>query len=225
MDVQVEHRKQRRWSSPVLWFSLISLYAKNAAGKQLRLNCCPGSGVVNISGIDDRDTALWRIFSWMPRGQKSDTDWEPYNQFAKRTFCLVNKNNDCGIAFVDGVPEFVRKPGNPFKFKIFCDFPTVRGVDNMNHYLTGTPETSREQTSHMDERISGTDGMFPSIDISIYISFTVVHEISDTNDILPLIRGCLRNMKMTLQISSNKTRVLCTSNPELYYFDTQRDLW
>ncbi|XP_022977391.1 uncharacterized protein LOC111477741 isoform X1 [Cucurbita maxima] len=221
---RVEYRKQRRWSSPALWFSLISLYAKNAAGKQLRLNCCPGSGVVNISGTDDRDMTLWRIFSWMPGGQ-DDTSWEPFNQFAKRTFYLVNKNNDCGIAFIDGVPKFVRKPGNPFKFKIIHDFPTVHGVANMNHYLTGTPETSREQNSHMDERISETDGLLPRIDISIYISLTIVHDISDTNEILPIIRGCLSNMKLTLQILSNKTRVLCTSNAELHYFDAQRNLW
>lgn len=208
-----------------MWFSLISLYAKNAAGKQLRLNCCPGSGVVNISGIDDRDTTLWRIFPWSPGGQQDDTDWEPYNQFAKRTFYLVNKNNDCGIAFVDGVPEFVRKPGNPIKLKIIHDFSTVHGVANMSHYLTGTPEASREQNSPIDERMSGTDGMFPPIDISLYISLTIVHEISDTNDILPLVRCCLSNMKLTLQISSNKTRVLCTSNAELHYFDPQRNLW
>lgn len=222
--MQVEYRKQRRWSSPALWFSLISLYAKNAAGKQLRLNCCPGSGVVNISGTDDRDMTLWRIFSWMPGGQ-DDTSWEPFNQFAKRTFYLVNKNNDCGIAFIDGVPKFVRKPGNPFKFKIIHDFPTVHGAANMNHYLTGTPETSREQNSHMDERISETDGLFPRIDISIYISLTIVHDISDTDEILPIIRGCLSNTKLTLQILSNKTRVLCTSNAELHYFDAQRNLW
>ncbi|XP_038880803.1 uncharacterized protein LOC120072502 isoform X2 [Benincasa hispida] len=220
---RVEYKKQRM-SSPVVWFSLISLYAKNAAGKHLRLNCCPRSGVVNISGTDDRDTALWRIFSWTPGGQKGDTDWEPYNQFAKRSFYLVNKNNDCGIAFVDGVPEFVRKPGNPFKFKIIHDFPTVHGVADINHYFAGNAETSREQNSHPDERI-GIDGTFPRIHISIYISLTIVHDISDTSDILPLVCGCLSNMNLTLQISSNKTRVLCTSTAELHYFDAQRNSW
>ncbi|XP_022132801.1 uncharacterized protein LOC111005570 isoform X3 [Momordica charantia] len=223
---RVKYKKQRRWPSPVLWFSLISLYAKNAEGKHLRLNCCPGSGVVNISGIDDRGTALWRSFSHMQGGQKGDTDWEPYNQFGKRTLYLVNKKSDCGIAFVDGVPEFVRKPGNPFKFKMIHDFPGVCGVANMDHYLSETSETSRQQNSHMDVRISGTDGMFPSIDISIEnISLTIVHEISDTNDILPLIRGSLGNMQLTLQISSNKTRILSTSNAVLHYFDVQRNLW
>ncbi|XP_050944650.1 uncharacterized protein LOC103484730 isoform X3 [Cucumis melo] len=221
---RVEYKK-RRISSSSVWFSLISLYAKNAAGKQLRLNCCPQSGVVNISGTDDRDTTLWRIFSSTPRGQNGDTDWEAYNHFSKRSFYLVNKNNDCGIAFVDGFPEFVRKPGNPFKFKIIRDFPTVHGVTDYLTGTTGTTGTSHEQNSNLDERLSGTKETFPIIDISSYFSLTIVHDISDTSDILPLICGCLSNMKLTLQISSNKTRVLCTSTAELHYFDARRYLW
>lgn len=224
MSLQVEYKK-RRISSSSVWFSLISLYAKNAAGKQLRLNCCPQSGVVNISGTDDRDTTLWRIFSSTPRGQNGDTDWEAYNHFSKRSFYLVNKNNDCGIAFVDGFPEFVRKPGNPFKFKIIRDFPTVHGVTDYLTGTTGTTGTSHEQNSNLDERLSGTKETFPIIDISSYFSLTIVHDISDTSDILPLICGCLSNMKLTLQISSNKTRVLCTSTAELHYFDARRYLW
>ncbi|XP_031743221.1 uncharacterized protein LOC101222087 isoform X2 [Cucumis sativus] len=221
---RVEYKKGRRFSSSV-WFSLISLYTKNAADKQLRLNCYPGSGVVNISDTDDRDTTLWTIFSSTPRGQNGDTDWEAYNQFSKRSFYLVNKNNDCGVAFVDGFPKFVRKPGNPFKFKIIRDFSTIHGVTDTNHYLTGTTDTSREQNSNLDERLSGTNGMFPRIVISSYFSLTIVHDISDTSDILPLICGCLSNMELTLQISSNKTRVFCTSTAELHYFDARRHLW
>uniref|UniRef100_F6I7D8 Vacuolar protein sorting-associated protein 13 VPS13 adaptor binding domain-containing protein n=1 Tax=Vitis vinifera TaxID=29760 RepID=F6I7D8_VITVI len=118
---RVKYHKHRRWNLPVSWFSLISLHAKSDSGEPLRLNCRPGSGFVDISSTNDSEWALWRTVSYKPESYEGDADWEPYSQLTKNTFYLINKKNDCAVAFVDGIPEFVRKPGNPFKLKVFHD--------------------------------------------------------------------------------------------------------
>ncbi|KAF3438866.1 hypothetical protein FNV43_RR17141 [Rhamnella rubrinervis] len=208
---RVKYHSQRWWNSSILWFSLISLHAKNDSGEPLRLTYRPGSGFVDISSTVDSGGALWKTISCEPESYEGDIDWEPYNQSVKKTFYLVNKKNDCAVAFVDGVPEFVRKPGNPFKLKVFPDISKIHLQDNE---FVGKRKTS------------GPDGMFPCIALSLnQISLTIVHELSDTEDVFPLLRGCIDDTQLIIQVLSTKTRVINTLRAVLYHFDSQKNSW
>ncbi|XP_042974875.1 uncharacterized protein LOC122306512 isoform X1 [Carya illinoinensis] len=224
---RVNYHHQRIWMSQVVWFSLISLHAKNDLGEPLRLNYSPGSGFVDISSTNDRSWALWRLLSCEPKSYKGDIDWEPYNQLVKRTFYLVNKKNDCAVAFVNGIPEFVRKPGNPFKLKVFHHLSLARNTVKLDSHPVEAPQTSLQHDAHLgEEKASGLSNNPPRIDIRIdKISLTVVHELLDTKDRFPLLCGCISNVNLILQVLSTKTRVISTSSTAVYYFDAQRSLW
>lgn len=210
-----------------MWFSLISLHAKNDLGEPLRLNYRPGSGFVDISSTDDGGWASWRIVSREPESYDSDIDWEPYNKLVKKNFYLVNKKNDCAVAFVDGIPEFVRKPGNPFKFKVFDNLFIARDVGNTDsHPLEDSRTSEQDNTSLVEGRTSVQSGKLPCIDILFdKISLTIVHEISDTSDVFPLLRVSVDNTQLIIQVLSTKTRVISSSVAVIYYFDSQRNLW
>ncbi|KAJ6678511.1 VACUOLAR PROTEIN SORTING-ASSOCIATED PROTEIN VPS13 [Salix viminalis] len=224
---RVKHHKQRMWKSSVIWFSLISLHAKNNVGEPLRLSYHSGSDFVEISGASDSDWSLWRILPCEPESYNSDIDWEPYNKLFKDTFYLVNKKSGSAVAFVDGVPLFVRKPGHPFKFKMFHDSALIRDVATSDGLSSVASGSNQFPSTHEDEgRISGQCGSLPCIQIKIdYVSVTIVHELLDTRDKFLLLRGCIRNTELKLQILSCKTRVMSTSIALLYYFDVQRNLW
>lgn len=206
---------------------MISLHAKNDLGEPFRLNYRPGSGFVDISSTDDGGSASWRIFSCEPESYDSDIDWEPYNQLVKKNFYVVNKKNDCAVAFVDGFPEFVRKPGNPFKFKVFDDLFVARDVGNPDSRpLEDSITSEQNNTSMFEGRTSGQRGKLPCIDIIFdKISLTIVHELSDTSDMFPLLRSSLDNAQLIVQVLSAKTRVISTSRAAIEHFDSQRNSW
>jgi hypothetical protein len=203
------------------------LHAKNDLGEPLRLNYRSGSGFVDISSTNDSGRALWRTLSCEPESYEGDIDWEPYNQLVRRTFFLVNKKNDCAVAFVNGIPEFVRKPGNPFKLKVFQDLSIARDVVKLDSYPVEASENSLQHNALMgEERTSGQSNSLPCIDIRIgTISLTIVHELLDTKDMFPLLRGCINNIHLILQVQSTKTRLISTSSTVVDYYDAQRNLW
>lgn len=194
------------------------MHAKNDSGEPLQLNCRPGSDFVDISGTNDNGWVLWRALSCKPESYDGDIEWEPYNLLVRRTFYLVNKKNDCAVAFVNGVPEFVRKPGNPFKLKVF----TVRDSHPME-----ASETSLQHNTHMGEDSTSLLGrILPFIDITIEeISLTIGHELLDTKDIFPLLCGRISNIQIILHVLSTKTQVISTSSTAMYYFDAQTGSW
>lgn len=203
------------------------MHAKNDLGEPLRLNYRSGSGFVDISSTNDSGCALWRTLSCEPESYKGDIDWEPYNQLVRRNFFLVNKKNDCAVAFVNGIPEFVRKPGNPFKLKVFQDHSMARDVVKLDSYPVEASENSLQHNAHMgEERTSGQSNSLPCIDIKIVnISLTIVHEPLDSKDRFPLLRGCINDIHLILQVQSTKTRLISTSSTVAYYFDAQRNSW
>lgn len=221
--LQVKHCTQRRWKSTVLWFSLISLFAKNDMGVPLRLNFRPGSCFVDISCTNDGGCALWRVCSHQAESYEGVTDWEAFNQSVKGTFYLVNKKNNSAIAFVDGAPEFVRKPGNPIKFKVFNDLSVAYDVPEKDSY----PRIALQTCLHTNaENTSWQGGKLPCIDIKIEkISLNIVHELSDPEDVFPLICLSITNTQLTIQSLATKSRVISTSSAEIHYFDAQRNLW
>ncbi|GLT39068.1 hypothetical protein SLA2020_132760 [Shorea laevis] len=223
---RVKYHVQRKWNSSILWFSLISLHAKNNSGEPLRINCHPGSGFVAISSTTDNAQALWRTLSCEPESYKGDIDWEPYNQLLKNTFYLVNKKNDSGVAFIDDIPEFIRKPGNPFKLKVLSNLSLFHDV-TANHRSSNLSGTDMPIRADEDRGITyGQSRNLSSICITIeYVALTIVHELSDAKDRFPLFQACVTDFQLNLQILSSKTRVISTSKALLNYFDAQTSLW
>ncbi|XP_058010533.1 uncharacterized protein LOC110658088 isoform X2 [Hevea brasiliensis] len=224
---RVKHHKQKIWNSSILWFSFISLHAKSDSGEPLRLNYHPGSGFVSISSTNDSGWSLWKTISCEPKSYKGDVGWELYNTLVKKKFYLINKKNDCGVAFVDEIPQFVRKPGNPFKFKVFHYHALGHNIatsDRLYLEASGTnlnsrPHEGEDTTSYLNERL-------PCIQIKIdNTDLTIVHELTDTKDKFPLLRGCINNVQINVQILSNKTRIMSTSCALFCVFDAQKNSW
>ncbi|CAI0554327.1 unnamed protein product [Linum tenue] len=226
---RVKHHVQRIWKSSIVWFSLISLHAKNHDGEPFRLSYRPGSSFVDISSTSENAGSLWRIISREPESSKDGIDWEPYNKLVKNTFYLVNKKNDCAVAFVRDVPEFVRKPGNPFKFKVFHDVAMVHDVATSHSYpmeSSGSGVNGVPAVRHDQRQSSAQSESLPCIQIRINsVSLTIVHELLDSKDRSPLLRCCINNAKLNVQVLSSKTRVMSTSTASVSYFDSQRSEW
>ncbi|XP_048232851.1 uncharacterized protein LOC8260571 isoform X2 [Ricinus communis] len=224
---RVKHHKQKIWNSSVLWFSLISLHAKNDSGEPFRLTYRPGSAFVDISSTNDTGSSLWGALSCEPDSYKGDIDWEPYSILVKNKFYLINKKNDCGVAFIDGSPEFVRKPGNPFKFKVFHDHAVGCNVTTSDGCFLEAYGANLYHSAHEEEdQTSYMSGKLPCIQINIDNSdLTIVHELPDTKDRIPLLRACINNAQIIVQILPYKTRFMSTSCSLLHYFDAQRNSW
>ncbi|XP_052203810.1 uncharacterized protein LOC127809144 isoform X3 [Diospyros lotus] len=224
---RVKYQKRKRWKSSVLWFSLISLYAKSDSGEALRLNYAPGSGFVDISAIDEGGHSLWRILPCKSYSYDDDKEMEFYNFSARNTFYLVNKKVDCGVAFVDGVPEFVSRVGNPFKWKVFHDFPLAPDGLSLASYSEEVSRSSMRQESDVnEERESGKAGNLPQINVKIdKVILTIVHEFQDTKEMFPLLQSSISTVEFIVQILWSKLRVISTFCFVLYYFDAQCNLW
>lgn len=206
-----------------MWFSLISLYAKNDMGVPLRLNYSSGSCFVDICSTNDGGCALWRAHPLQDDGSEGVTEWEGGNQLVNRTFCLVNKKNDSGVAFLDGVPEYVQKPGNPIKFKVFHDLSAaLHGIEEDNY-----PRIASLNSPHINvESLAWLNGKLPQIDIKMgKISVNFVHELPGTEDFFPLVRACINNAQLIIQSFATKSRIISTSSAVAHYFDAQRNIW
>ncbi|XP_068653783.1 uncharacterized protein [Aristolochia californica] len=225
---QVKYQNQRKWRSQALWFSLISLYAKNDKGDPLRLNFSPSSSFVDISSTDDKRCACWLASSFKPTGYMGDENAVFDYQSSKRAFSLVNQKSNYAVAFLDGVPEFVKKPGNPFKMKVFGELPWSQEVVRMYVPKGETGEISETDPSgnNTDKEVSMLSKYFPHVVITFdKVTFTVHDEVSVNDEEFPLLQGCINNFYSILQLSSSKVRSISTLTAALYYFDARRDFW
>ncbi|CAH8305702.1 unnamed protein product [Eruca vesicaria subsp. sativa] len=212
---RVTYHRHQGWNSSILWFSLTSLHAKNNKGEPLRLNYHSRSDIVNVSGLYDNAPTLFRATVGESENYKGDIDWETYRKLVKDSFYLVNKKGDSAVAFIDGVPEFVRKPGNPFKFKVFHESLATRNITSVV-----PPEIYDSETQ------SVMNSSPPSITFTVDgVSLTIVHELSETRDRFPLFRGSINMSLLTLQMLSCKVRIMSTSNVLVLYFDAQTNQW
>lgn len=200
------------------------MHAKSDSGEPLRLNYHPGSGFVGISSTNDSGWSLWRTISCEPKSYNGDVGCEPYNNLVKKKFYLVNKKNDCGVAFVDGTPEFVSKPGNPFKFKVFQHHALGHNIANSDRRYLEASGVYLLSRAHEGEGTSSY--MSGSVQIKVEnTDLTIVHELPDTKDRFPLLRGCINNVQINVQILSNKTRIMSTSFALFHFFDAQKSSW
>ncbi|CAA3031419.1 Hypothetical predicted protein [Olea europaea subsp. europaea] len=240
---RVKYYNARRWKSQVQYFSLISLYAKDNSGESLRLNCRPRQGLVDISCSNDSGCALWAALPDRPDHYGDDVELESFHPLVRRTFHLVNKKNDYAVAFIDGVLEFVSKPGNLFKWKVFHDpSPASNSLLPIRYLGTGSganlqydsnANSTKElrENGNYDSNANSTkelreNGNLSGITITIdKVTLTILHELSDTEGKLPLLQGSITSSEAILQISNTKVRVVNTVEVLLYYFDAQRSSW
>ncbi|KAK4778296.1 hypothetical protein SAY87_018483 [Trapa incisa] len=217
----------RLWSSNQ-WFSLISLHAKDESGQPYRLNYRRGSGFVEVSSNCDGRSSLFRAISCKHENFKGDFGWEAYGQLVKGTFYLLNKRSDCAVAFVNGIPEFVHKPGNPFKLKVFQE-------TDLSSYSTSPISRPNEASSrvnllqedeHISEEISGKGRYFPIVDVKVEkMSLTIVQELLDEEEMFPLLQINIDNIQLAVQILYAKFRIFCTMTTWLDFFDSQGNSW
>lgn len=224
---QVKHHKQGMWRQQTRYFSLISLYAKDESGQPLRLNSRPRSDFVDISGSNDSAWAFWTALPYRPEVHDDDSELEKYHLPAKNTFYLVNKKNDRALAFIDGVLEFVAKPGNPFKFKVFQDFPPAGNGLCSDCYSglaleRGLPCNSRVT----DERDLSNIKRVWGVSILINkVAVTIVHELADTMERFLLLQGTIDCTEVIVQMSNTKARFMCRLAVMLHNFDARRNIW
>ncbi|KVI02632.1 Vacuolar protein sorting-associated protein 13 domain-containing protein [Cynara cardunculus var. scolymus] len=203
---RVKYHYQRIWKSTYLWFSLTSLCAKSESGEHLQLNCNSRSNFVELSSSGNSGSALWRSLPCKSTGFEDDSELESYNNVEKNLFYLINRKNNCSIAFVEGVLEFVSSPRNPFKWKVFQDFALARDpllLDTLEDSKTGA-----QDTLHADKgKSTESTWALPLIDIKIdKISLTLYHEIPDTTEKLPLLQMSMVVPEFSIEILHAKTR-------------------
>ncbi|KAL0343600.1 UNVERIFIED_CONTAM: hypothetical protein Sangu_1247400 [Sesamum angustifolium] len=240
---RVKYQKPRRWKPQVQYFSLISLHAKDKYGESLRLNCNPRSRIVDISCSSDSGSALWRMLPVKRNAYEDAIELQSSVSLNTRAFHLVNKKNDCAVAFIDGSLEFVSKPGNLFKWKVFDDPGPVGGNLLPNSYIVEGPSnpstSSRDPCASLstgtnslsDSNVTGTrqlrtNGNLLGITITVdKVTLTIVHELSDTEEKFPLLQGSLLPNQTIIQISNSKVRVMNTFEVVVSYFDAHKNSW
>ncbi|KAI3986024.1 hypothetical protein MKX01_039106 [Papaver californicum] len=224
---RVKHCSRRSWGLPVSWFTLISLHAKSSSGEALRMSFRRRSSFVDISSTVDDDGSLWKALPYQPDSYEGDTDLESYRPASKNTFYLVNKKCDYGVAFIDGLPEFVGKPGNPFKLKVLQDFSLGHDASSLITPLRRPSDAERGQNSDIGEEESSSQSKdHPYLSIKIdKLSVNIVHSVPDAKDKFPLLQGCINNIQFIIQVLSAKVRVVSTFTAAILHFDAQTNLW
>ncbi|KAK9108745.1 hypothetical protein Sjap_016805 [Stephania japonica] len=220
---RVKYCNRKRWGMPASCFTLESVHAKSSSGEPFRLNYCPGSGFVNISSTLDNGRSLWKKLPYKPENSTGDEDVESHIHDSKNAFYLINHKYDQAVAFVDGVPEFVKKPGDPFKFKIFGETGSVfRVADSLNgdgtmdltHCLHGMDQASNQ----------GDDLPYARITID-KVTVTIVHELPGAIDKFPLLQACIDSTELIVQVFPMKTRVMSNFTTSISHFNVQGNLW
>ncbi|KAI0501557.1 hypothetical protein KFK09_016502 [Dendrobium nobile] len=219
-------RHHRRWGSRMLCMSFISLYAKNNKGEPLCMNFNPGSGFVGISGSDGNVSSLWQTFQSDFGHFEDDDDLKTYAT-ARKAFHMVNLKSDCSVAFVEEMPEFVKKPGNQLKVKLFDGYALEKGIaGHLSKPFSDDAYIEHKKSSGSSAERSGLQTSLPHVNISVDdVTLTIFHEVSDVDDQLPLFRCCLDNIAFLGQILSTKLRVLSSFSAVLHQFDARTKIW
>ncbi|CAN6343588.1 unnamed protein product [Urochloa humidicola] len=224
---KVKHHK--RWRSNTQCISLLSLCAKNDQGKELALSFSHGSDFVEISSYVDKPCSIWSTLPFRIDNFDDDgDDGKSYKVVPRSSYHLVNKKNNYGIAFVDGLLEFVNKPGNPFKVQVFDEsiFSDVARliVPNMNLDNNTYLGVEDDLPFSVRDRLA-SDASSQHVIISVdKIVFTITHEVFDT-DVFPLVQTCISDIRVVTQIFQSKIRILSSFKVSGQYFDARRNLW
>ncbi|KAL6622548.1 hypothetical protein ACP70R_032427 [Stipagrostis hirtigluma subsp. patula] len=224
---KVKHHK--RWGSNTRCISLLSLCAKNDEGKELALGFSQGSDLVEISSYVGKPCSIWSTLPFMFDNFEDDSDDGRYYKVTPRSsYHLINKKNSCGIAFVDGLLEFVEKPGNPFKVQVFDEsvfsdvarlVPTTNW--DINTYLDVEDDVPFDGR---DRLASSASSQHVVINVD-KIVLTITHEVFDTDNVFPLLQTCISDIRVVAQIFPSKFRILNSFKVSGLYFNARKNLW
>uniref|UniRef100_J3NEM9 Vacuolar protein sorting-associated protein 13 VPS13 adaptor binding domain-containing protein n=1 Tax=Oryza brachyantha TaxID=4533 RepID=J3NEM9_ORYBR len=225
---KVKHHKG--WRSDTPYISLLSLYAKTDEGKELALSFSHGSDLVEVSSSVEKPSSLWTTFPLRFDGFEDDSDdGKSCKIISRDSYHFVNKKNSYGIAFVDGLLEFVKKPGNPFKVKVldeslFSDVPRPF-IPNVNLDNNTYLDIDNELTFAMRDSLeTGVSSQHVTISID-KIVFTITHEILDTGNVFPLVQSCISDTRIITQIFPSKIRILSSFKVVVQSFNARKYLW
>ncbi|XP_078436701.1 vacuolar protein sorting-associated protein, putative (DUF1162) isoform X2 [Wolffia australiana] len=202
---------------------LTSLHAKDINGEAVCLNFSSGSGIVEVSKRCGRPS-LWKLVPYNVENCWDASDVESFASLSssRKAFYLVNYKSNCGVAFVDGVPECVKNPGNPIKLKVFHELTQVHDTVERN-----LPISNSQGQGYSDDRgqhLKGTILLHVNIKME-RISVTVFEEVSGVEEQIPLVRGCIDDVNVIGQILDSKFRLMCTYFVGLDYYNSQMNLW
>ncbi|KAJ4788105.1 hypothetical protein LUZ62_039351 [Rhynchospora pubera] len=196
-------RHHKRWRSEEQIISFTSLYRPDHNTREICLSYNSGSGFVETSSNSTKPVSLWKILP--VQSQKIEDydinidDVKSFKLVPENAFHLVNCKSNLGVGFIDGVPEFVKRPGSAFRVKVL---------------------------QNVLEEVSGPNGNAPSVDVRAEnISLTILHEVSDVKDEVPLLRSCMTDFQVVAHSTSAKVRMLGSFNASMQYFNARSDEW
>ncbi|KAF8733332.1 hypothetical protein HU200_014936 [Digitaria exilis] len=225
---KVKHHK--RWRSNTQCISLLSLCAKNDEGKDLALSFSQGSDFVEVSSCVDKPCSIWSTLPFRINSFDDDDDeGKSYNIITRSSYLFVNKKSNYGIAFVDGLLEFVKKPGNPFKVQVFDEsifYDVARLiVPHMNLDSNAYLDVEDDVPFSVRDRLAGVASSQHVIINVEKIVFTITQEAYDTDNVFPLVQTCISDIRVVTQIFPSKIRILSSFKVSGQYFNARKSLW
>nr|PNR49566.1 hypothetical protein PHYPA_011462 [Physcomitrium patens] len=219
---------QKNKNEKTKWFSLLSLHAADSNGEPYRVHFLPGSGLAEVATTPDKSLELWECIE--VTDEKSEGNEELGFQIRRRAFHLVNRKSKCGLSLVEGSPMLVKRPGSSFKLRILArekEDPEAVKLVSLEHGDKDEVDHGHEVDSDKqlnDIAIAAT--VIPDVTCNVNdFTFTLLHEASGGMHLLPLVRLCMQDIGVVLQMGSGKTRVLFGCSISFDYFQAQNCCW
>ncbi|KAH9301470.1 hypothetical protein KI387_013053, partial [Taxus chinensis] len=210
------------------WFSLLSVHARNDNGEPHCLHYRPGSSLVDVSSSKNNAYELWCHIPFKHKAEDDDEEYDFHGNFYKKMVHVVNKKSSRGLAFVNGLPVLVKKPGNPLKLKIFSPAALINNIPTSTLPLQ-TDATNRDGSSNVQplyEKLAVMATLVPQVNVIIEkLDITILYETSGTFHFLPLLRACMDGAQCVLQVNSSKLRIISTLRLMLQSYEAQRNMW
>ncbi|KAJ7187632.1 hypothetical protein O6H91_Y534600 [Diphasiastrum complanatum] len=213
---------QKNQKKGAIWFSLLSVHAKDAEGEPFRLHFQPGSSVANLVTTNDGSWELWQSVAYKPMEEDLQGLDVNYTKMFNNLVYLINQKSKDSLAFVDGVLMLVRQPGNPFKLRIVANHSQLEmGVltDLRKGKSSGLTCLTKEQQAVRET-------MIPQINCKAKtIAFTVLHSVGYGAHLLPLFQISFQDGKAVIQVGGHKVRIFSGCKVHLKHFEAQNSCW
>ncbi|XP_059063303.1 uncharacterized protein LOC131071412 isoform X3 [Cryptomeria japonica] len=201
-----------------LWFSLLSVHARNHDGEPYCVHYHPGSSLIDVSSTKNNAWELWCSIPFKHKEEDAEEELDFRGHSYDKTLYFVNKKSNGGFAFVNGLPMLVKKPGNPLKLKTFqhADFQT--GETERDGSINGQPSYELAAKASV-LRLEKVNVIVEKLDV------TILYETSGMSHFFPLFRACMDSAQYVLQVSSSKLRIISTLRFTLQTYEAQRNMW